>query len=163
MAELRAALEGIGLQNVRTYIQSGNVVINAPKAMARAATLETRIEAALEARFGFPIATDVRADADMRAVVADAPEGFGVSPSTHLCDVVFLKPDLTVSQAMDVVTTREGVDRAWPGSGVVYFERLAERRTESRLSRIMGTPAYGSMTIRNWNTTTRLVAMLDDR
>jgi uncharacterized protein (DUF1697 family) len=117
----------------------------------------------LEARFGFPIATDVRADADMRAVVADAPEGFGVSPSTHLCDVVFLKPDLTVSQAMDVVTTREGVDRAWPGSGVVYFERLAERRTESRLSRIMGTPAYGSMTIRNWNTTTRLVAMLDDR
>jgi uncharacterized protein (DUF1697 family) len=161
MADLRAALEGIGLRSVRTYIQSGNVVFAAPKAMARASKLETVVEAALEQRFGFPIATVVRSEADMRAVAADAPKGFGTSPATHLCDVVFLKPDLSVAQAMEVVTTREGVDRACPGPGVVYFERLAERRTESRLSRIMGTPAYRSMTIRNWNTTTTLVSMLE--
>jgi len=161
MADLRAALEGIGLLNVRTYIQSGNVVFTETKAVASAAALEPRVEAVLEERFGFPIATVVRSEAEMRAVVADAPAGFGASPATHLCDVVFLRPDLTVAQAMDVVVTREGVDRAWPGTDVVYFERLAERRTESRLSRIMGTTAYRSMTIRNWNTTTKLVTMLE--
>jgi uncharacterized protein (DUF1697 family) len=161
MADLRAALAGIGLESVRTYIQSGNAVFAAPKAMARAATLEPRLEAELEQRFGFPIATVVRSEVEMRAIVADAPSGFGSSPATHLCDVVFLKPGLTVERAMQVAATREGVDRAWPGNSVVYFERLAERRTESRLARVMGTKEYRSMTFRNWNTTTKLVALLD--
>ena len=161
MADLRVALEGIGLESVRTYIQSGNVVFAAPKPMASAVALEPRLEAALEERFGFPIATVVRSENEMRAVVANAPEGFGASPDTHLCDVVFLKPELTIERAMEVVTTREGVDRAWPGTAVVYFERLAERRTESRLARVIGSKEYRSMTIRNWNTTTKLVALLN--
>jgi uncharacterized protein (DUF1697 family) len=161
MADLRATLEAIGLQRVRTYIQSGNVVFDAPKGMACAATLEPRLETELEQRFGFPIAVVVRSCAELRAIVADAPHGFGSSPATHLCDVVFLKPGLSVERAIAVVATREGVDRAWPGTSVVYFERLAARRSESRLARIMGTPEYRSMTIRNWNTATKLVALLD--
>ena len=54
------------------------------------------------------------------------------------------------------------VVRAWPGRGVVYFERLSAERTKSRMSRIVGTPEYASMTIRSWATTTKLLALLDD-
>jgi uncharacterized protein (DUF1697 family) len=61
-----------------------------------------------------------------------------------------------------VVQLRDGVDEAWPGTGVVYFARLSARRTASRMGRIVGTPEYRSMTIRNWATTTKLLALLDE-
>ncbi|MCA9911371.1 MAG: DUF1697 domain-containing protein, partial [Anaerolineae bacterium] len=57
---------------------------------------------------------------------------------------------------------REGVDNVWPGEGVIYSQRLSAQRTKSRLNRIMAAPAYKSMTIRNWNTTTKLLDMLTD-
>ncbi len=62
---------------------------------------------------------------------------------------------------MRVVALREGVDQAWSGTGVVYFARVSARRTQSRMSRIVGTPEYRRMTIRSWATTTKLLGLLD--
>jgi uncharacterized protein (DUF1697 family) len=62
---------------------------------------------------------------------------------------------------VDVLRPREGVDQVWSGEGVVYFSRLSARRTESRLSRVASTSEYSLMTIRNWNTTTTVLARLD--
>ncbi|MGQ2915628.1 hypothetical protein [Microbacterium aurantiacum] len=47
------------------------------------------------------------------------------------------------------------------GPGVLYFSRVAARAGSSRLTRIIGMPIYKRLTIRNWNTTTRLLALLD--
>ena len=62
---------------------------------------------------------------------------------------------------MRAVELRDGVDHAWPGTGVIYFARLSERLTQSRMSRIVGTPEYQRMTIRSWNTTTKLLHLLE--
>ena len=70
---------------------------------------------------------------------------------------------LTAAAAMRVVECREGVDQAWPGSGVVYFARLSAERTRSRMARFIGTPEYQRMTIRSWSTTTKLLELLDER
>ncbi len=65
------------------------------------------------------------------------------------------------AKAMSVFDPREGVDKVWlGGEGVIYSQRLSSERTRSRLSKIVGTPAYKSMTIRNWNTTTKLLEIL---
>jgi uncharacterized protein (DUF1697 family) len=45
---------------------------------------------------------------------------------------------------------------------VIYSQRLSSLRTKSRLSNIIGTPAYQSMTIRSWNTTTQLLKILEE-
>jgi uncharacterized protein (DUF1697 family) len=103
----------------------------------------------------------VRSLRQLRNVVEKAPAGFGEHPGTYHSDAVFLKGPLTSRQAMKVVELREGVDRAWPGAGVLYFERLSERRTQSRMGRIVGTPEYRRMTIRSWRTTTTLLGLLD--
>lgn len=52
------------------------------------------------------------------------------------------------------------MDRAWEGTGCLYFARLSARRTQSRLSSILGTPEYGLMTIRNWRTVSTLIGMV---
>jgi uncharacterized protein (DUF1697 family) len=93
--------------------------------------------------------------------VEKAPAGFGQSPDTYHSDVIFLKAPLTPAKAMEVVRLRDGVDQAWTGNGVLYFARLSEQRAKSLLSRMMGSPQYKLMTIRNWNTTVKLLSMLD--
>ena len=159
MADLRASMEVAGYGEVRTYIQSGNVLFSTDEPVAG---LEERVEAVLEARFGIPILVVIRTERQFRAVVAKAPDGFGQQPDTYHSDAVFLKAPLTAAQAMKVVQCRDGVDRAWPGSGVVYFERLSAQRTKSKLNKIMVTPEYKQMTIRSWSTTTKLVILLDE-
>ena len=105
----------------------------------------------------------MRSHPQLRNVVDSAPDGFGSEPDTYHSDVIFLKAGLSAQQAMRVVELRQGVDQAWPGNGVLYFARLSERRAQSRMSRIVGTPEYQRMTIRSWKTTTKLLSLLDGR
>jgi uncharacterized protein (DUF1697 family) len=159
MAALRSTMEDGGYERVRTYIQSGNVLFESDRP---AKGLEDHIEGLLEARFGVPLVVVVRSERQMRAAISDAPEGFGTEPGTYHSDAIFLKSPLTAAKAMAVVVLKEGVDDAWPGTGVLYFRRLSARRTASRMARFVGTPEYQLMTIRSWQTVTKLLALLDD-
>jgi uncharacterized protein (DUF1697 family) len=158
MAELRKAFVDAGQADVGTYIQSGNVLFSSNVAQKG---LEVELEAMLERRFGVPLVVVVRSHRQLRDVVLKAPDGFGQQPDTYHSDVIFLKAPLTSTQAMRVVELREGVDQAWAGAGVLYFARLSERRTHTKMTKIMGTPEYQQMTIRNWATTTKLLGLLD--
>ena len=95
----------------------------------------------------------------LQAVIDNKPEGFYEQPEKCHCDAIFLM-GIDVTQAMSVFDPREGVDKIWPGDGVIYSQRLSALRTKSRLSKIMGTAPYKSMTIRSWSTTTRLLEIL---
>lgn len=162
MAELRTCLTEAGYLDVRTYIQSGNVAFDSPvttTAPQHAAQLEHEVESLIEQRFGIAVPVVVRSRAQVGAVIADAPTGFGADPTTYLCDVVFLKSPLTTETALAAVSLRPGVDSAWAGIDVVYFQRLSARRTESRLNKVMSSPAYKLMTIRNWATTQALTTL----
>ena len=160
MADLRSEFEAGGYEDVSTYIQTGNVLFETDFPAGR---LESDIEAMLERRFGIPLVVVVRSHHRLRNIVEKAPSGFGDEPDTYHSDVVFLRAPLASHQAMRVVSLREGVDRAWPGTGVLYFARLSERRSQSRMSSIAGTLEYQRMTIRSWSTTTRLLALLGER
>jgi uncharacterized protein (DUF1697 family) len=50
----------------------------------------------------------------------------------------------------------------WSGTGVIYSQRLSAQRTKSRLGKIVGTPAYKSMTIRSWTTTMALLERMNE-
>jgi uncharacterized protein (DUF1697 family) len=158
MKDLRATLEAHGLENVSTYIQSGNVLFETDRP---AKTLESEIEAALENAFKIPLVVVLRSHRQLRSVIDKAPAGFGTDPDTYYSDAVFLKAPLTAQQVMGIVALRDGVDQAWPGTGVVYFARLGAQRTKSKMSKIVGTPEYKQMTIRSWTTTVKLLGLLN--
>ena len=92
-----------------------------------------------------------------------APKGFGKNPDEYRYDVIFLKEPLTAGEAIESVRTREGVDKAYAGKGVLYFSRLISRATQNQLRKISQLPIYRQMTVRNWNTTTRLLALMQER
>lgn len=160
MPALKASFEDDGFSDVRTYIQSGNVLFDAPS--SNQAELVRRIERILRKAFAhYDASVVLRSKSQMRAIVDRAPKGFGTEPGRYRYDVVFLKAPLTAKSAIKDVSTKEGVDRIWAGTGVLYMSRLDSRATQSRLNRIASLPIYRHMTIRNWNTTTKLRALLD--
>jgi uncharacterized protein (DUF1697 family) len=157
MPRLKACFEAQGLVDVATYIQSGNVIFSADET---APALVPRIEQALSRTFGYQAAIVLRSRAQMAAVLAKAPRGFGTKPAEYRYDVMFLRDGLTAARVLEVLPMKEDVDAAHPGRGVVYFSRLESRAAQSRLGRVTSLPVYKQMTIRNWNTTTRISALL---
>ena len=160
MPALKECFETGGFEDVATYIQSGNVVF---RASGSGSDLARRIEEQLTKTFDhYKAWVLVRSRAQMRTTVEGAPKGFGTDPETYLYDVVFVKAPLTAVAALKKVPTKEDVDEVHAGRGVLYFSRLKSRATSSRLNRLASLPIYKDMTIRNWNTTTRLLRMMDE-
>jgi uncharacterized protein (DUF1697 family) len=159
MADLRAAIEEMGFADVATYIQSGNVLFRAPR--QKRDELAARIESRLGRRFGIELRVVLLTEAQLKEVIKGAPRGFGAE--SHLNDVIFLRKPLTAKKAFGLVELRQGVDRAWAGTGVLYFSRLASKASSSRLSKIVALPEYQNMTIRSWSTTTKLLAQMEAR
>lgn len=159
MTDLTACFQELGFEQVRTYIQSGNVIFHANE--PDRAQLSRRIEAALSQTFDYDATVVLRSQDELRRIVSRAPEGFGSEPDTYRYNVLFLKEPLTASEAIKDIQEKEGVDRAFAGQGVLYFENLISRASSSRLSRITALPLYPFITIRNWNTTTKLLQMME--
>lgn len=159
MPALKASFETLGFGGVSTYIQSGNVLFTAKR--SDPAKLEVRIEKVLSAEFDYLAKVVLRSREQMNAVVLSAPRGFGKQPAKYRYDVLFLKDPLEVREAVETIRTREGVDAMTGGDGVIYFSRLIARATQSYLSKVVMMPIYKRMTIRNWNTTTKLARLLE--
>lgn len=158
MVDLRACFEEEGFEDVATYIQSGNVVFEAPRTSMKALT--DRVANMLDDRYGLDSVV-IRSATQMKKVVDTAPKGFGTKPDDYRYDVIFLKPELKAAAALAAIPRREGVDQAWSGTGVLYFSRLIAQASKSKLSKLASMAIYKQVTVRNWRTTNKLLTMLE--
>jgi uncharacterized protein (DUF1697 family) len=143
---------------VATYIQSGNVLFTAGR--SNQLVLTRQIEKVLSSTFAYESRVVLRSFEQMKAIVEGAPKGFGGRPAAYRYDVIFLKDPLTADEAMKSVSVNPEVDRVFAGDGVLYASRLTSKAAQSRLNRLSGKPAYRNMTIRNWNTTVKLLRLV---
>jgi uncharacterized protein (DUF1697 family) len=160
MTDVRVCFEKAGFSDVVTFIQSGNVLFAADE--LNPAKLTAKVEQALSATFRYASRVVVRSHKRMQETVRNAPSGFGQSDA-YRYNVIFLKEPLKASEALKVVSTKEGVDEATGKDGALYFATLKAKAASSHLPRIVGTAIYRNMTIRNWNTTAKLLALMDAR
>lgn len=162
MTDLKACFEANKLENVATYIQSGNILFET--AETDSPKLVKKLERALSKTFSpYPARIVLCSHAKLRQIVRKAPKDFGTRPEKYRYDVIYLRGPLTASEAMKHVSTKPGVDSAFVGPDVLYFSRLIAKASSSHLTRIMASPVYQEMTIRNWNTTTKILALMDAR
>lgn len=160
MADLKKCLEELGFLNVSTYIASGNVILESDKPSDK---IKALLEEAMPKKFKFDddvVKVLVLTRNQLQTVIDNKPEGFGEHSEKFHSDAIFLM-GIDSASVMPLFNPREGVDKIWPGDGVIYSQRLSSQRTKSRLNKIIATPAYKSMTIRNWNTTTKLLQILN--
>ena len=157
MADLRAVAEGLGYGDVRTLLQSGNLVF---AATGKAAMLERALEAALGKQCG--VATDimVRSASDWAAIINSNPfPAEAKSDPGHLV-VMALKDKVTakaVAALQHTVKGRELIRHAGRELYITYPDGIGRSKlTGSVIEKALGTRGTG----RNWNTVTKLAAML---
>jgi len=159
MPDLAECFRGAGYSDVRTYLQSGNVLLTAHPGNGTS-ELEDALERMLEQRFGVPIPTIVRSHDEFAATIASAPADLGSKELRS--EVFFLKHPLTAEEVLaQLPELREGVDSVAPGPGAFYFSRVAALATKTRITRLMSLPIFQQMTVRSWRTSTRLLEMLE--
>src|SRR6266566_9055900 len=88
MPDLRRLFESIGFTGVETFIQSGNVVFEAPNTKAR--ELEGVIEQCLEQALGYPVATFLRTTRELATVAKQQPFDAADSANGATVYVAFL-------------------------------------------------------------------------
>jgi uncharacterized protein (DUF1697 family) len=154
MARLREAFEKLGFGDVRTYINSGNVIFShdrAPRA--------EDVEEALEAEFGFEIKVTLRDRANIEAVAGALPDAW-VNDDTMKCDVMFLWDHVDSRQALDQMTVKPDIDEVKCLEGALIWRVDRPVLTRSGLMRVAGSELYKSMTVRNCNTVRKLAALM---
>lgn len=154
MPELKACFESLGFTDVVTYIQSGNVVFSVDNNNNEKIT--QLIESGLKKRFGFDLRIALINSSQIKDVVENAPKDFGKFPELYRYDVIFFISPAISEEAIKEISLREGVDTAVSANGVLYFSRLISEAGKSYLNKIIKSKHYKKMTIRNWNTTSKL-------
>jgi uncharacterized protein (DUF1697 family) len=158
MARLRSLVaDTFGVDDVRTYVNSGNVVFAATGSRS---ALERRLERELEREFGFEVATFVRSATELRRIVDAEP--FTVrSGDTHF--VTFMKSSATagrrkaleaLSNDFDTLVVR-GPDVHWRMHGKSTDTKVPKKAWE----KVLGVDASTS---RNMNMLRKLAASFDD-
>ena len=156
MAELRICLQKLGFNEVSTFLNSGNALFSTSESDTK--KLSKQIEEALTDNFTFEselIKVLVVSQKDLKEVIEQMPKGFAGEPEKYYSDIIFLI-DISAEAAFSETECHPEVDKAWQGKNVIYYQRLGEKRTKSRLTKIIGKPIYKSMTIRTFNTVKKL-------
>ena len=154
MADLRELLAGHGYEDVRTHLQSGNVLLSSPLAGAR---LEQALERQLADGLGFEVDVLVRSRKQLADVVARDPLGkVAKNPSRYLVTFLRSKPPAKVVRelaAEDVAPEQFVIEGrevyAWHPDGV----------QRSKLNKLLAQRLDIAATARNWNTVTKLLEL----
>lgn len=158
MPALRDLLSTAGFDDVRTYVQSGNVVLSSD---AVPAELEHDLERLITERFGFEVEVVVRTGDELARVAGRNPlADVAVEPKRY--QVTFLAQPLGRDQIEGLAALAAGSERivahgrelyAWHPDGVA----------RSKLSAKLGSKGLGvKATSRNWATVTTLLAMVQE-
>jgi uncharacterized protein (DUF1697 family) len=157
MEALRDLIAADGGEDIRTYVNSGNVVFR--HAESDVPALEARVEHALEAHIGLPVPVLVRTGVEMKAIVAANPfPDAETEPKT--LHVLFLRshPHVDNIDAADEIET--GPDRfAVHGREVYFFLPNLMSGATLDMKQVQKVLNVGDATARNWNTVTKLAEM----
>ena len=131
MAELKAAMLEEGYSGVETYINSGNILFDS-------------------ARGDLPA---------LQAAIAAAPDWWNSGEDTKH-NAIFVIAPATAEEVMEQVgAAKPDVEKVAASGPVIFWSAPLKTFSHTRWSKVVGTAAYGSITIRNANTALRLAGV----
>jgi uncharacterized protein (DUF1697 family) len=159
MADLRVLVEGLGYEEVRTLLNSGNVVFTSPRAAPGDAA--ARIEKALTTQLGVSTRVTVLTAKELADAVAENPLLEVANDSSRLLVAVFSNPTdrkkleslLKQDWAAEVLALGTRVAYLWCPEGILA----------SRLAESVGRALGDAVTTRNWATMLKLNTLTEER
>lgn len=155
MKDLTGILEGMGCDNVRTYIQSGNVVFQTKKKHKN--KLASEISSKIFGDYGFDPKVLLLEFSDLRDAVENNPFETKVGKALHFffLDSIPKKPDLEKLIAVKTSTEQFELMR-----NVFYLyapDGIGRSKLAAKVEQCLGVP----VTARNWNTVSKLISMVE--
>ncbi|WP_029415753.1 DUF1697 domain-containing protein [Brevundimonas bacteroides] len=157
VAEQRAMAEAMGLENPRTLLASGNLVVESDRDPA---VLEADVEAAMQDHFGLKIAAMVRTGRQWSELISANPCPDEARADPSRLQVMVMKDGVRAEGVEAVRAFAVGAERLietphalwlWHPDGIGQ-SKMAEKATQVRL--------LGMGTARNWNTVMKLADMV---
>jgi len=156
MADLRALLEKLGYTEVKTLLNSGNVVFTSPHANTRA--VAARLEKEIEAKLGIQARVMVLSGGELTSIikensllkVMDNPSRLLVGIVNDHADLAKIEPLRKQEWGNDALAVGKLASYLWCGDGIL----------ESKLLAAYSKSLKDSVTTRNWSTILKLQAML---
>ncbi len=156
MSELRAGCAELGWEDVRTYVNSGNLVLRTD---ARAAIVEGELERLVERRFGLAIPVIVRRAAEWPGIMRGNPfpEASAKEPNLVMLALAKAKPKADAATALEErATGGERVVRAGDAIWILFAKGVAKSKlSPGMIDTVVGSP----VTTRNWRTVVKLDEM----
>jgi len=155
MEDLRKLFEKMGYKNVRTYIQSGNVVFESPK--AKNESLAKKVEDMLEKALGYDVTVVIRTKEEIQSVIAAYPFSKIKNHDTYRVNVAFLssEPDkANIKELESLSSINEMFKVAGNHVYVIYKIVFSDTLTGKN---ILEKKLKVRATMRNWNTTNKIL------
>jgi len=158
--DLARCFDGLGFTNVRTYIQSGNLLFRSDKTGIK--TLTKRIEQGLSKRFSYEAQAAVLSFSQYRTAVEAAPKSWGKN-DTQTHNALFMLDGITVEKVLaQLPALKSKIETVTPGPGVVFWSASKAQLTKTTLMKLSAAPVYRQMTVRNHNTVFKLLELFEE-
>lgn len=160
MSLLRQALTEAGLGNVRTYIQSGNIVFSSIYTDRK--KLADIIHDCIFSTFKLDVAVVIFTKTEWQSIIDRAPSWWGANPEWKH-NLLALLPPATATEAITAIgTLKPDIEAIHNGAGVVYQSVSFELFGRTTTGKLAANPIYKKMTVRNYNTATKLLKLLNE-
>ena len=158
MPEVREALEEAGFEDVRTYLQSGNVVL---ESTAKPESVARKIEKLIVECFGLKIPVVVRSRAQLAAIVKRNPLG-KVATDPKRYQVTFLSAKLPAKVVRELEEAAAPEERVVVAGREVYGWHPQTIARSKLWTKLAGKGLGVTATSRNWATVEALADLASD-
>lgn len=157
MSDLKASFEQAGFRSVSTYINSGNVLFDSEETSIE--KLISQCEELLKKKFGIPISLTIIDVDTLKDALDHAPEWWDMDQdSKH--NAIFVMPPATAAEiSAEVGEMKPEYEKVSDSKNVIFWSAPLKTFSRTRWSKIVGTKAYQKVTIRNANTTKKLLEL----
>lgn len=159
MAELKKVFEELGFTEVKTYLNSGNVIFSSEK--NNIGSLTGQIETMIKNQFGLDIPVFVTSKEDLEDILHHAPDWWGTENKEIYDNLIFIMPPATFAEVWDEIgEPREELEKIKEYKEAVFwsFNRKDYQKT-NWWPKTASAGISGKLTIRTANTVRKIVGM----
>ena len=159
MAELKKCFEALGVMEVKTLLNSGNVIFSGGE--ADAAELTGRIERMLRREFGLDIPVFVIPQEELADILRHAPDWWGTENKEIYDNLIFILPPATFPDVYhEIGAPKEGLEQIQEYRSAVFWSFSRKEYQKTNWWPKTARADIGSkLTIRTANTVRKIVSM----
>jgi uncharacterized protein (DUF1697 family) len=159
MARLKECTEELGLTQVTTYINSGNVIFKSTS--GNSAKIEEQIHGAILKHFSLDVKVVVRNYQQMEQLINEVPKSWAGSKDFRY-NVIFLTKAIDSAKILESLDPKPGIEELHYYPGVLFWSAKTSDLTKTSMLKINKMSIYKEMTIRNINTTRKIYEIMSN-